>query len=278
MMLMNSLKAIGTISFISLLLVASGWWGLSRSMQAQPVASTSNLAPTPPVQLDLSTPEKALESYCNALKAGDRSATYACTTIDANTPPTAGDAFLSLNLAQNHLIRSAAHTFGTDGQEARKFITLDSVLSQILAYDQMTQQSATITGDTAALPFNLPDAVLRNLPDNVQAQVRSFMGHPIHFIKQGNDWKLGSSAKGSSRSLSVKITLTDTNNHPVGDSDLQIKVVNEYAAIYNQIADSIDAGLYTSWDNANTALKAQVEQLHKKYGLSDIDIKLSPSA
>lgn len=277
MMLMNTVKTVATATVAIALLIGAGWWGVSRRALAQPVAPIAAVAPAPAVPttpLDLSTPEKTLESYCNAIKNSDRAGAYACTTADPNRASSSGDAFLSLNLSVNHMIRAAGKAFGTTGAEARQFPTLDLIISQVLAYDRLTGQSAVITGDTATLPFDLPDTLVNSLPAEVQKEVRSFTGHPIHFVKDGSNWKLGTSLMNPGKQIEVTITLTDTNKHPVNDPDLQIKVIQQYAAIYDRTADGIDAGIYSSWDDANTNMRSEIEKLHQKYNLSDINIQL----
>ena len=236
-----------------------------------PVATVAQAATAPSaLKLDLSTPEEALAAYCQALKQYDRAAAMACCTRDPNPQPAAGDAFLALNLGQNHLISATAKAFKTDGSEARQFPTMDLILSQILLFNQMQNRPAVITGDTAMMPFTVPDSVMATLPQEIQKQVRSFEDHPIPFVRTGGQWRLGPGG------TQTTITLLDSNKTPIEDEKIQVAAVQDYAAVMDRIATNIEAGRYANWDQAKTAYEEQVQATHQAYGYADLNITLSP--
>jgi RNA polymerase sigma factor (sigma-70 family) len=272
MMLTHTLKTVAVPTLLVAAVLAAGWWGLARSTQAQPVPPVA-AAPAITTPLDLSTPENALASYCAALKNGDRAGVYACVSGSAFNPASAGDAVMSLMLAQNRLILAAAHTFHTDGHEARLFPTIDQVLSQVVAYDRATHQTATIDGNSATLPFQLSDAQLQSFPEAIQPEIKAFIDHPMHFVKEGDQWKLRHSPESSSE---VTITLLDKNNQPVTDPETKIEVIQDYAAVFDRLTADITAGQYSTWDDAAPAFKADKSDMHKKHNLSDIEIEFTP--
>jgi len=91
----------------------------------QPVAAaTIAAAPTTaPLGIDLSSPDSAAKFFFTSLKNGDRSATYACLTVDPNRPYTLLDAMIAWNLAQNRLVHAVTQSFGGDGAAVKRFIT-----------------------------------------------------------------------------------------------------------------------------------------------------------
>ncbi|HMD54215.1 MAG TPA: hypothetical protein VKJ65_06695, partial [Phycisphaerae bacterium] len=219
--------------------------------------------------------ENTLDTYSQALRNSDRTAAYACTTIDPNRPTTTGDAFLALTMGQNHLIRAAATAYtayNSNGEEARQFPTLDVIFEQLLAYHRATNQLAVINGNTATMSLQLPENIMAMFPQNVQDQIRSFADRPIRFTKIGNQWKLGPGA------AQVNISFRGSNDQPVTDPHIQIEFVEDYAAIYDSIASDIQTGKYPTWDKANEAMFNKIRFLHGEYGVSDMSITLSPSS
>jgi RNA polymerase sigma factor (sigma-70 family) len=270
MMLTHTVKTVAVPTLLIAALLAAGWWGLERSTQAQAIPPAA-VAPT--TSLDLTTPENTLASYCAAFKNGDRAAVNACVSGAPFNPATAGDAVLSFMLAQNRLILAAAHAFHTDGHEARLFPTIDQVLAQVVAYDRATHQTAIIDGTTATLPFQLSTSQLQAFPKEVQPQIIAFIDHPMHFVKEGDQWKLRHSPESSSE---VTITLLDENNHLVTDPQTKIDVIHDYAAVLDHITTALAAGQYSTWDDAAAALKSDKSAMHKNHHLSDIEIQFSP--
>ncbi|HTV49410.1 MAG TPA: sigma-70 family RNA polymerase sigma factor [Phycisphaerae bacterium] len=283
MMFINSLKTSAIVALVFAIVVLGGWWALSRTVLAQsaPQVIAQSAPPaqvlTPAVpaterafKLDLSTPENTLNTYCLAIRNSDRTAAYACCTINPNRPTTTGDAFLALNMSQNHLIRAAAKAYHSTGEEARQFPTLDVILEQVLTYDRAQNQSAVITGNTATLSLNLPDYITAMFPADIQNQIRSFADHPIRFTKVGNQWKLGPGA------AQVNISFRDSNDQPVTDPHIQIEFVEDYASLYDSVASDIEAGKYPTWDDANKAMMQKIRFLHQEYGVSDLSISMSP--
>jgi len=289
MMFINSLRNTGIAALVFAVVIFGGWWALSRMAFAQSapqVAAQTALpvqvlvvpavaATDPAFKLDLSTPENTLDTYSQALRNSDRTAAYACTTIDPNRPTTTGDAFLALTMGQNHLIRAAATAYtayNSNGEEARQFPTLDVIFEQLLAYHRATNQLAVINGNTATMSLQLPENIMAMFPQNVQDQIRSFADRPIRFTKIGNQWKLGPGA------AQVNISFRGSNDQPVTDPHIQIEFVEDYAAIYDSIASDIQTGKYPTWDKANEAMFNKIRFLHGEYGVSDMSITLSPSS
>ncbi len=121
-MLLAKLRACGLAAAIALVLCGSGWLllqavadrpGVPQAAVAQ--VSAASVPVVTEVVLDLSTPEKTIDSFCRALEAGDRAKFYACLTADPNRPPTPADAIFELALAQNRLIHAAKLVFGNGG-------------------------------------------------------------------------------------------------------------------------------------------------------------------
>ncbi len=287
MMYKKTMKNVAVATLIGAALIAAGWWGIERATRADWVpAANRTMAvaggtrvvslPRVKVPLDFTTPLNTLGTYCAALKAGDAEGVKSCCVSTAtNGPPTAEDAFLTFTLAQNRLIGAAAEAFHSDGQEARQSPSVDQVLEKVVAYDRVSHQSATIDGDKATLAIRLPQGAIKAFPESIRPEIEAFIDLPIKFVREGNAWKL---AHSPCHGMQVKITLLDRDSRPVGDDGMRVRVIEEYAGVYDEIASGIAGGVYPTWKEAGAALNAGKQALHEKYNLSDINIEVMPPA
>ena len=269
MMLTHTLKTTGAGLAVAAILLGGTWLAIRTAPgQVAPERATA----TPAAKADLSTPDKAMDAFVRAIKDGDRAALDACLLPAPGRASSAGDGFLSMNLAQNHLIHAAAKAFGTSGEEARMFPTLDVILEQLLAWNRAQNRPAAITGDTASITLNIPDRILSTFPESVQKQVRSFNDRPIHLARHDSQWLLGPSIS------EVDISLTGTNEQRINDAKTEIAFMKEYTANIQRLADDISAGHYANWDTAKSTLISDNEVLHKRYNVADFNVTLKPIA
>jgi RNA polymerase sigma factor (sigma-70 family) len=269
MMLLAKLKI---AAMVLAAVLASG--GASWLVMTQVRAKTDTpkaLAPatqpaTPTTQalaVDLSTPEKTLDSLILALKELDRDRTYQCLGVDPKRKPRPTDGSIAVNLAQNRLIGVAVKAFGPVGEEARDFVTLDMAVELLKDLIGILGQNVVIESDTAVLVINVPDLAMQLLSGDIKEAAKQWQGKMLRFRKIKDNWVFD-----LDRSMRSSIVLVGPGHDdlPIKDPADQAAFLLQLANARDQTAADIDAGRLESWDQAKQKLHERTQAIFDKYG------------
>ena len=277
-MLITKLRAGGLAAAIAVVLCGGGWLlsqaladkpGMPQAAGAQVSAAPASGPVLPEVVIDLSTPEKTIDSLCRALEAGNRAEFYACLTTDPNRSPTSADATFELALAQNRLIHAAKLVFGNSkvtGLDAG-----DGLFHAMMAGWPAGVEVAKFDGDRATLPIVIPAELLRTLPEQSQANAQMWLGKSIPFVRIDNQWRID-----MDHFMRAEARLAGPGNH-VADSAATTTAVIGEAKILGRIAEDISAGKFDSWDDAHDELKEKyMDMLGKAGGFTSLHTTMMP--
>ncbi len=275
-MLITKLRPGGLAAAIAVVLCGGGWLLLQAlaDKPAVPQVDGAQVSAAPvsaPVEvlLDLSMPEKTIDSLCRALEAGNRSDFYACLTADPNRPPTPADATFELALAQNRLIHAAKLVFGNGG--ATGLHAGDGTFRAMMAGWPAGVEMAKFDGDRATLPSVIPPELLRTLPQDSAASAQMWLGKSIPFVRKDNQWRVD-----MDHFMRAQVRLAGPGNHVADSATTTAAIIGE-AKILSQIADDIIAGKFDSWDEAQREWNREyMEMLRKAGGFTSLHTTMVP--
>jgi hypothetical protein len=261
MMLMTQLKLF-TLALATVL--ASGGVSWVAMMQVGGKAAAQNPTTRPAsldeVVLDRSTPEKAVESMIQAMKASDRPKTFLCLGVDPNRPRTPVDSIVELTLVENRMIRAAAKAFGGNGEEVRNALTVDVMAKVVLSTTLVVGKQATIDGDLATLVIDLPELALRWLPEEIGV----LQGKTIRFRKQEGQWTVD-----LDHTIHLNLTLlgqTVRDNSAITDPDAQVALIMEVVRAIEQMTEDIEHGRLKTIQATKNATDQRFMEILNKQG------------
>lgn len=274
MMLMAKVKAAAvTVAVVAAVGVGAGWLAMSPGVGGESVVVAADAATRPVVAttraveevvIDRSTPEKAMESFCRAMKAGDRNKVYLCLDVDPKRQTMPFDATLRWCMAQNRLIRATAGAFGTTGEEAREMITIDDAGRMMLAAFRLAGKTAVIEGESAKLTLEVPEALMRLLPEESQQLITVWSGQVLRFQKQGDAWLLD-----IDHLMRQKMTLVGgpgQADREVEDAATQVALMEGLAEAAEETAADLEAGRMKTWGEASGAWRTRQLRTLERFG------------
>ena len=197
MMRMMKLKTGLAMAVAAVVLGGSGWMVWERMAVAGPVAVAratatggATTAPDAATAPDLSSPEKAMQAFCEALKSGDRGATYRTLTADSKRQATVMDAMLDLNLTMNRVLIAAQKKFGPQVTATQfGFMGIDAVGGMISDASTPDGTNSKVNGDRAELSTTVPAEALDVMPRGAREIVQIWSGAPLRLKKLSAEWR-----------------------------------------------------------------------------------------
>ncbi len=197
MMWMMKLKTGLAMAVAAVVLGGSGWMVWERMAVAGPVAVVpataaggATAAPGAATAPDLSSPEKAMQAFCEALKSGDRGATYRTLIADPKRKATVMDEMVDLNLTMNRVLIAAQKKFGPQVTATQfGFMGIDAVGGMISDASTPDGTNTKVNGDTAELSTTVPAESLDVMPRGAREIVQIWSGAPLRLKKLGAEWR-----------------------------------------------------------------------------------------
>ncbi|MCY2952231.1 MAG: sigma-70 family RNA polymerase sigma factor [Planctomycetota bacterium] len=269
MMLLAKLK-IAAMVLAAVLASGGASWLVMTQVRAKtdtPKAVAPATQPATPttqaLAVDLSTPEKVLDSLIKALKELDRDRTYQCLGVDPKRKPMPTDGSIAVNFAQIRLVNAAVNAFGPVGEEARDFVTLDMAVELLKDLMGILGNSIVIEDNSAVLVINLPEVAMQLLPGDINARAKQWQNGMLRFRKINDKWVFD-----YDRSVRTTIVLFGPGRDPLAIKDpaSQAQFLIQMADARQQTADEIESGAFKSWEQAKRKLYDRIQAIFDKHG------------
>jgi RNA polymerase sigma factor (sigma-70 family) len=270
MLWMGRLKAAGIAAAVGAVIVVGGWLTAEQLAQPRLVAAATVAAPmkaamapattTAAKKVDLSSPERALTSFCAALKNADRNGALECLTVDPKRQPTQLDASLADDLADNHRNKALRKAFGDAAVDMGDGVPAEAIIDVLLALGNKAQ----VDGETARMQFTVPDKIMVMLPENIASVARQWLGAPVYFVKREGGWKIDADR-------TLRVTMTVYGGPAVTGAEQEkrdVAVMLDVTNVKEEIAAQIENGDIASAQEAHQLEQRRIGQVLKNYGIN----------
>ncbi|MGN6368005.1 MAG: RNA polymerase sigma factor [Phycisphaerae bacterium] len=260
----------------AVVLWGSGWmlWGRAAAdagagvVAGSPAAVTvgaASMAAATDRGLDLSSPEKTLAAFCEAVKSGDRGATYRCLLADPGRKPTVLDGMLDLNLALERLVAEGKQKFGPGATTGSfGFLGIGDVAGLIMGAAGPESFKRTGEGASAELTFSLEPEAVMMMPRGAQQVVALWSGAPLRFKKVGAEWRLD-------LDRTMKVTLRNVEDGKAAAG------LEEIGQMMERVAGGIRDGSVGTLAEARATVREGVSRISGAHGVRWQGVTIVPA-
>jgi hypothetical protein len=259
-----------------LILAGGGGWmaahgGAHAETPAAPVAKQATMvtampAASAPGELDLSTPEKAMAAFSEALKSGDRERTYRTLLADPQRI-TAIRAMLDTNLAGNRLVIEARKKFGAQVNGGTfGMMTIDRVADAISGTGDGLKKS--VDGESAELSMHVSEEAKAMLPKGEQMMVQMWSDAPVRLKKVGTEWRFD-----IDRTMRVEVQGRKANF----DAAKVAAAFEDGAKITDEITAGIRDETITTLAEVRMAFQAGMKRMARDHQMNGVQVMIVPA-